>query len=104
MNHPCGEVRVAKTLAYSLGGSYLVGGHAESKAAMSKPVIVSIPHRLGKEEARRRIETGLGGVRTHFASVLTVQEEVWSGDNLAFRASLLNQQTSGTIAVTDDHV
>ncbi|PWT88633.1 MAG: polyhydroxyalkanoic acid synthase [Proteobacteria bacterium] len=71
---------------------------------MSKPVVVSIPHRLGKEEARRRIETGLGSVRTHFGSVLTVQEEVWSGDNLAFRASVLSQQTTGTIAVADDHV
>jgi hypothetical protein len=71
---------------------------------MSKPVVVSIPHRLGKEEARRRIEAGLGGVRNHFASVLTVQEEVWSGDNLAFRASVLNHQTTGSIAVADDHV
>jgi hypothetical protein len=71
---------------------------------MSKPVIVSIPHHLGKEEARRRIEAGLGGVRTHFASVLSMQEEVWSGDNLAFRASVLNHQTTGTIAVADDHV
>jgi hypothetical protein len=27
---------------------------------MSEPLIVSIPHSLGKEEARRRLETGLG--------------------------------------------
>ena len=66
---------------------------------MSKPVIVSIPHSLGKAEARRRLEAGLGSVRSHFGSVLNVQEEVWSGDSLAFRASVLTQQTSGTITV-----
>ena len=27
---------------------------------MSKPLIVSIPHRLGKEEALRRLKAGLG--------------------------------------------
>lgn len=71
---------------------------------MSKPVIVSIPHHLGKAEARRRLEAGLGSVRSHFGNVLNVQEEVWSGDSLAFRASVLTQQTSGTITVADDHV
>ena len=71
---------------------------------MSKPVIVSIPHSLGKAEARRRLEVGLGSVRSHFGNVLNVQEEVWSGDSLAFRASVLTQQTTGTITVADDHV
>jgi Putative polyhydroxyalkanoic acid system protein (PHA_gran_rgn) len=71
---------------------------------MSKPVSISIPHRLGKAEARRRLEGGLGSVRSHFASVLNVEEEVWSGDSLAFRARALGQQTSGTITVADDHV
>jgi hypothetical protein len=71
---------------------------------MSKPVTVSIPHRLGKAEARRRLEAGLGSVRTHFASVLTVEEEVWSGDSLAFRARALRQQTSGTMTVAEDKV
>jgi Putative polyhydroxyalkanoic acid system protein (PHA_gran_rgn) len=71
---------------------------------MSKPVTISIPHRLGKAEARRRLEAGLGSVRSHFASVLNVEEEVWSGDSLAFRARALGQQASGTITVAEDHV
>jgi Putative polyhydroxyalkanoic acid system protein (PHA_gran_rgn) len=71
---------------------------------MSKPVVVSIPHRLGKAEARRRLEAGLGSVRSHFGGVLNVQEEVWAGDSLAFRASVLNQQTSGSITVAEDNV
>ena len=71
---------------------------------MSKPITVSIPHRLGKDEARRRLEAGLTSVRSHFASVLRVDEEVWSGDALAFKASALGQQTSGTVTVAEDHV
>ncbi len=71
---------------------------------MSKPVTVSIPHKLGKAEARRRLEAGLGAVRSHFASVLNVEEEVWSGDSLAFRARVLTQQTSGTITIAEDQV
>jgi hypothetical protein len=71
---------------------------------MSKPVTVSIPHSLGKAEARRRLDAGLGAVRTQFGSVLHVDEEVWSGDTLAFRARALGQQTSGTIMVAEDHV
>ena len=71
---------------------------------MSKPITVSIPHRLGKAEARRRLEGGLASMRGHFSSVLRVDEEVWSGDALAFRASALGQQTSGTINVAEDHV
>jgi hypothetical protein len=71
---------------------------------MSKPLTVSIPHALGKAEARRRLEGGLASLRTHFGSVLQVQEEVWSGDSLAFRASVLSMQTTGTVAVAEDHV
>ena len=31
---------------------------------MSAPLVVSIPHRLGKQEALRRLKTGLSQVRT----------------------------------------
>lgn len=71
---------------------------------MSKSVTVSIPHRLGRAEAVRRLQAGLGGVRTGYGHLLTVQEEVWTGDHLAFRVSALGQSAAGTIDVADDHV
>jgi Putative polyhydroxyalkanoic acid system protein (PHA_gran_rgn) len=71
---------------------------------MSKPLIVSIPHHLGKDEAVRRLKSGLGGARTHFAHLFTVQEEIWTGEHLEFRVSVLGQVASGTIDVLDDHV
>jgi hypothetical protein len=71
---------------------------------MSKPLIVSIPHRLGKDEAVRRLKTGLGNAQTNFGHLFTVQEETWTGNHLTFRVSALAQTASGTIDVFDDHV
>jgi hypothetical protein len=71
---------------------------------MHKPLTVSIPHRLGKAEAVRRLKSGLSSVKTDFASFFTVQEETWAGDTLTFKISAVGTQASGTIDVRDDHV
>jgi Putative polyhydroxyalkanoic acid system protein (PHA_gran_rgn) len=71
---------------------------------MSKPLVVSIPHKLGKDEAVRRLKAGLGHVRTSFGGIFTLTEEHWSGEHLEFRAGALGQTTSGTVDVADDHV
>jgi hypothetical protein len=71
---------------------------------MTQPVVVQIPHRLGKEEAARRLKAGFGNARSAFGAHFVVQEENWSGDRLDFRASVLGQATGGAIDVADDHV
>ena len=71
---------------------------------MSQPVVISIPHRLGREEAVRRLKTGLDRARVQFASILTISEEVWSGDRLSFHASALGQHARGVLDVAEDHV
>ncbi|UTD28202.1 polyhydroxyalkanoic acid system family protein [Bradyrhizobium sp. WD16] len=71
---------------------------------MPQPFIVSIPHQLGRDEAVRRLKAGLGSVKSQYGQVLQVNEEIWSGDRLAFRITALRQQASGTIDVADDHV
>jgi len=70
---------------------------------MSQPVVVSIPHRLGREEAARRIRTGLERAHGSFGG-LAFTEQAWAGDQLTFRAAALGQTASGVIDVTDDHV
>jgi len=70
---------------------------------MSAPLVVSIPHRLGLEEAARRLKDGL----TRAASsvpVLKVDEERWDGDRMIFRFRALGQAASGHLDVADDHV
>ena len=71
---------------------------------MSKPLIVSIPHHLGREEAARRIESGLTAARANYSAFLTIREETWTGDRLAFNLSALGQSAVGLIDVADDHV
>jgi hypothetical protein len=71
---------------------------------LSRPLIVSIPHRLGREEATRRIKSGLTAARTNYSALLTIHEETWSGDRLAFNLSALGQSAVGFIDVADDHV
>jgi hypothetical protein len=71
---------------------------------MSKPFIVSIPHQLGKDEAVRRLKSGLGGVRTNYGHLFSIEEEVWTGDSLQFRVRAIGQAVSGTIDVAEDHV
>jgi Putative polyhydroxyalkanoic acid system protein (PHA_gran_rgn) len=71
---------------------------------MSKPLVVSIPHRLGKDEALRRLKTGLAEIGTRFGHVFSVREQTWTGDHLHFQVSALGQAASGSIDVAEDHV
>jgi hypothetical protein len=71
---------------------------------MSKPVVVSVPHRLGREEAARRIRTGFDRAGSQFAGILNISNQSWSGDRLTFAASALGQQAAGTIDVTETEV
>jgi hypothetical protein len=70
---------------------------------MSAPLVVSIPHRLGREEARRRLQAGLTRAATSLP-VLKVDEERWDGDRMIFRVRALGQAATGHVDVEEDHV
>ncbi len=70
---------------------------------MSAPLVVSIPHSLGREEAPRRLKSGLTRAAGSIP-VLKVDEERWEGDRMLFRVRALGQAASGQIDVADDHV
>ncbi|MGA8654079.1 MAG: polyhydroxyalkanoic acid system family protein [Xanthobacteraceae bacterium] len=71
---------------------------------MSKPLIISIPHRLGKQEALRRLQDGLGSAGASFSHLFSIEEQTWTGDHLQFRVSALGQTANGSIDVAEDHV
>jgi hypothetical protein len=70
---------------------------------MSAPLVVSIPHRLGREEATRRLKVGLTRAASNMP-VLKVDEERWQDNQMFFRVRALGQAASGHIDVADDHV
>ena len=71
---------------------------------MSEPLVVIIPHRLGKDEALRRIRDGLGRATNEFAALITMEQETWEGDRLSFRVRSLGQTASGTLEIYEENV
>ena len=56
----------------------------EMDVAMPAPLVVSIPHSLGREEALRRLKTGLSRAASS-VPVLHVDEERWEDNRMVFR-------------------
>ena len=70
---------------------------------MSTPLVVSIPHRLGRDEATRRLKEGLTRAASSIP-VLKVDEERWEDNRMIFRVRALGQAASGHLDVAEDHV
>ena len=74
---------------------------------MARPVTVSIPHTLGKDEARRRIDEGFGKMQQQMiggiGAMMTCQQH-WEGDRLHFEAGGLGQKATGRLDVMADAV
>ncbi len=70
---------------------------------MTKPLVVSIPHSLGREEAMRRLKTGLSRAATS-VPVLSVDEERWEDNRMIFRVRAMGQAAAGHVDVAEDHV
>lgn len=71
---------------------------------MSKPVTVTIPHQLGRVEARRRIEEGFGDLSRHLGGPAGALDKRWEGDRLLFALTTLGQSISGHVDVADTEV
>ena len=70
---------------------------------MSEPFVVTIPHRLGKDEALRRVKPALGKASQTFP-VLQVEEEAWAGDRMQFKARAVGQIAAGSVQVGDESI
>ena len=71
---------------------------------MSAPLTVTISHRLGREEAVRRLKNGLTGIRANYSSLIAVDHEAWEGDKLSFSLRALGQAAAGSIEVFESHL
>jgi putative polyhydroxyalkanoate system protein len=69
---------------------------------MSRPVTVTVPHQLGKAEARNRVASSVGQLRDQFAALSVSNfQQAWSGDRMNFQAQALGQTITGGIDVND---
>ena len=71
---------------------------------MSRAVTVSIPHALGRSEARRRIDEGFGDFSRHLGGGAGALSKSWTGDRLDFSLQAMGQAISGFLDVADDAV
>jgi hypothetical protein len=67
---------------------------------MATPITVSIPHQLGRAEARRRIESGFANIIQQLPGGGTFNER-WDGDQLTFSVAGMGQTISGVVDVLD---
>jgi hypothetical protein len=70
---------------------------------MATPVTVSIPHQLGRDEARRRIDHGFATLVRQLPGGGSCSHR-WTGDQLDFSATGMGQTIRGLIDVQETFV
>jgi hypothetical protein len=70
---------------------------------MSQPLVVNIPHTLGKDEAIRRMKSGFASVSSR-VPLLHIEEQTWTDNRLTFKIAALGQSASGTADIDDANV
>jgi len=68
---------------------------------MATPITISIPHQLGRAEARRRIEAGFAKIIDQLPGGVAAGSERWDGDRLTFGVTAMGQTITGVIDVLD---
>lgn len=72
---------------------------------MATPITISISHRLGRVEARRRIEAGFEKVIDLIPGAgVGACKKRWDGDRLTFEVATLGQTVAGVVLVLEDVV
>ena len=70
---------------------------------MDKPVVIDLPHSLGVEEAKRRMQRGVGKLSNHIPGGAQVDSR-WEEDRMHLRVRAMGQAINGTIDVQDTKV
>jgi hypothetical protein len=69
---------------------------------MSTPITITIPHKLGRAEARSRVEASLGRFKDQMGKAGKGKiQHAWAEDRLGFHAQALGQNITGRIDVRD---
>jgi hypothetical protein len=71
---------------------------------MPEPLIVSIPHKLGRQEAKRRLDSGISRIGPELAGMVSTLDYNCDGDDLNFRAVAMWQTITGRVEVLEEAV
>lgn len=70
---------------------------------MANPVTVDIPHKLGRDSARSRLDGGIGKLADMFPGGGNVMHH-WEGDTMVFTVQAMGQSIASRLEVHDAHV
>lgn len=70
---------------------------------MTKSIVLTIPHQLGREKACARAREGMEQLRRRYLEKVARAEIVWAGDVANVTVEALGQTALATIAIFDDH-
>ena len=71
---------------------------------MQKPIQVDLLHKLGRDEARRRIANNIHKLREHIPGGTAQVESSWQGDELDLAINALGQAVTAKIGVEETKV
>ena len=67
---------------------------------MTTPIQVDLPHQLGAEEAKRRIDGGIGRLKDFIPGGAEVRS-AWTGDRLGLQITAMGQEVNAQLDVRD---
>jgi hypothetical protein len=70
---------------------------------MNKPLVVDLPHKLGAEEAKRRMRGGISKLKDHIPGGAEVDSS-WEGDRMNIRVQAMGQEVVGHMDVQESKV
>ena len=71
---------------------------------MQQPIQVDLPHKLGRDEARRRIANNIHKLKEHIPGGASHVESAWQGDELDLTVHALGQAVETKIGVEETRV
>lgn len=71
---------------------------------MSKPLVVVIPHQLGRAGARQRLDSGIEALKSKFGSQISSVEANWTADRLDLVVKAVGQSVTAALDVAEDSV
>ena len=71
---------------------------------MQRPIDVDLPHKLGRDEARRRIADNIHKLKDHIPGGASHIDSSWSGDRLTLNVQAMGQAAEALIDVEESKV
>ena len=71
---------------------------------MNKPILIDLPHSLGAEEAKSRMQRSIGKLKDHIPGGNAQVDSTWEGNRMNLKVVAMGQEVTGRIDVFETKV